>query len=45
MKVVAASRDPDIEIEKKFLNAELVKVGGTVGAQVRSQPFLPYARP
>jgi heat shock protein 4 len=28
-------QDPDVEVEKKFLNATLVDVGGTVGVSVR----------
>lgn len=27
-------RDPDIEIEKRFLSADLVQVGATVGVSV-----------
>lgn len=34
---LTADRDPDIEIEKKFLSTELVKVGQTVGVQVRGK--------
>lgn len=30
----AGSSDEDIEIEKKFLSSELVKVGTTVGVKV-----------
>ena len=30
-----ARRDSDIEVEKQFINAELVKVGNTVGVNVR----------
>ena len=29
-------QDPDVAVEKKFLNATLVDVGGTVGTEVRS---------
>lgn len=28
-------QDPDVEVEKKFLNATLVDDGGTVGVEVR----------
>jgi len=38
-------RDPDVEVEKKFMSAEIVKAGNTVGVQVRSppSPSLPLA--